>query len=85
MGLQNQRNEGKTAGKLDESRIWLAILASYTHDYPEESIRQILTNLMAMGPEGERKAKEVVDAYLGHGIERPRMWLMEIKKQGANV
>lgn len=67
------------AQPLEAQRILLDMLTSYSYDYPEESIREILANLIAVGPEGERKAKEVVDAYLRHGIERPRVWLMEIK------
>jgi hypothetical protein len=63
---------------LEAQRIWLEMLKAYFYDYPEESIKQILANLVNVGPEGERKAKEVVDAYLRHGIERPRIWLKEI-------
>jgi hypothetical protein len=58
------------------------MLESYSYDYPEEAIRKILKNLIVMGADGERKAKEVVDAYLKHGLERPRTWLAEVK---ANV
>lgn len=39
----------------------------------------ILKNLIVKGPEGERKAKEIVDAYLRHYIEKPKLWLSEIK------
>jgi hypothetical protein len=39
----------------------------------------MLRNLIALRREGERKVKEVVDAYLRHGIERPRIWLGELK------
>lgn len=69
----------------EAQRIWLAMLTSYSYDYPEESIREILANLIAVGQEGERKAKEIVDAYIRHGVERPRVWLMEVKKQKPNA
>lgn len=59
--------------------IWIKMLEFYSYDYPEEAIRQIFKNLMELGDDGERKAKEVIDAYLKHGIERPRTWLSEIK------
>ncbi|MCK4822530.1 hypothetical protein KA005_42590, partial [bacterium] len=64
---------------LEAQKVWLKMLDSYSYDYPDDAIRQILKNLIVLGPEGERKAKEVVDAYLRHGIERPRTWLGEIK------
>lgn len=67
---------------LEAQKIWIKMLESYSYDYPEEAIRMILKNLIVMGADGERKAKEVVDAYLKHGLERPRTWLAEVK---ANV
>lgn len=64
---------------LEAQKVWLKMLDSYSYDYPDDAIRQILKNLIVLGPEGERKAKEIVDAYLRHGIERPRTWIGEIK------
>jgi len=64
---------------LEAQKVWLKMLDSYSYDYPDDAIRQILKNLIVLGPEGVRKAKEVVDAYLRHGIERPRTWLREIE------
>lgn len=63
---------------MEAQKIWIKMLESYSYDYPEEAIRQIFKNLIALGGDGERKAKEVVDAYLKHGLERPRTWLAEI-------
>ncbi|MFA4827919.1 MAG: hypothetical protein WC855_02020 [Thermodesulfovibrionales bacterium] len=63
---------------LEAQKIWIKMLESYSYDYPEEAIRKILKNLIVMGADGERKAKEVVDAYWLHGLERPRTWLNEI-------
>ncbi len=67
---------------LEVQKIWLKMLDNYSPDYYEESIKQILANLIAEGSEGKRKAKEIVDAYIRHGTERPRKWLMEITQQG---
>lgn len=64
---------------LEAQKIWIKMLESYSYGYSEEAIRQIFKNLIALGGNGERKAKEVVDAYIRHGIERPRTWLAEIR------
>ncbi len=64
---------------LKAQKIWIKMLEFYSYDYPEDAIRQIFKNLIALGADGERKAKEVVDAYIRYGIERPRTWLAEIK------
>lgn len=64
---------------LEAQKIWIKMLESYSYDYPEDAIQRILKNLIALGSDGERMAKAVVDAYIRHGIERPRTWLAEIK------
>lgn len=64
---------------VEAQKIWLKMLESYSYDYPEDAIRKVLKNLIALGLEGERKAKEIVDACLRHGIDRPRKWLNELK------
>lgn len=64
---------------LEAQKIWIKMLESYCYDYPEDAIKQIFKNLVALGNNGEGKAKEVVDAYIRHRIERPRTWLAEIK------
>jgi len=64
---------------VEAQKIWVKMLESYSYDYPEDAIRQIFKNLIALGADGERRAKEIIDAYLRHGIERPRTWLAEIK------
>jgi hypothetical protein len=69
---------------LEAQKVWLKMLDSYSYDYPDDAIRQILKNLIVLGAEGERKAKEIVYAYLRHGIERPRTWLREIKNSIRN-
>ena len=62
-------------------KIWLKMLESYSYDYPGEGIKTILRNLINHSPEGKRKAKEVIDAYLKYGLERPRIWLKEIESE----
>lgn len=64
---------------IEAQKVWVKMLESYSYDYPEEAFRRIFKNLIALGTDGERKAKEVVDAYIRHGIDRPRTWLAEIK------
>jgi len=63
----------------DVQKIWLKMINPSIRDYPPDAIRKILRDIITFGPEGERKAKEVVDAYLKQGIERPSMFLKEIK------
>ena len=48
--------------------------------YPEQSIRQTLTNLVKQGPEGLREAKDAVSAWLKSGNELPAKWLRELRK-----
>jgi hypothetical protein len=54
------------------------MLDSYSYDFPERAIRKIFENLVKLGEEGKRKALEIVDAYIQHGLGRPREWLSEI-------
>ncbi len=64
---------------LDVQKIWLKMINPSIRDYPPDAIQKILRDMITSGPEGERKAKEVVDAYLKQGIERPSIFLKEIK------
>jgi hypothetical protein len=63
---------------IEVQKVWLKMLESYSYDYPEEAFRRIFQNLVALGIDGERKAKEIVDAYIRHGLERPRTWLAKV-------
>ncbi|MCK9417848.1 MAG: hypothetical protein M0R70_00540 [Nitrospirae bacterium] len=63
---------------IEAQKIWIKMLESYSFDFPEEAFRRIFKNLIELGHSGESKAKEVVDAYIKHGIDRPRTWLAEI-------
>ena len=55
--------------------IWIKMLEGCTPDYPEEAIEQLLNNLVGVGSEGIRKAKEAVDAYLKRGNDGPERYL----------
>jgi hypothetical protein len=74
----------KNLSRLSESQpyevqeIWLEMVKQCPFDYPEDAIRKMLSNLVAAGETGQRKSREVVDAYLERGVERPRIWLHEI-------
>ena len=61
--------------------VWMKLLEGASPDYPEEAVREILINLVNTGPEGGRKAKEIVSEYLKKGNERPVTWLREIKME----
>ena len=56
----------------------MKLLEGSTPDFPEESIRELLKNLNAMGPKGYGKAREAVSVYIKFAIEGPKNWLREI-------
>ncbi len=58
--------------------VLMKMLESYSEDYPEEDLKEILRNLLLKGIMGKRKAKDIVDAYIKHGNDQPRKWLNEI-------
>ena len=72
---------------IEAQKIWLEMLKADSPypDYPEKSIRTLLKNLLTFGPEGERKALDVIDAYLKRGIENPSIWWTEIKNQPIEI
>jgi len=65
--------------------IWMEMLKGAWQAYPEQAIRQILTNLVKQGPEGLRKAKDVVSVYLEKGNDLPYKWLQEIIEDLKNL
>lgn len=65
--------------------IWLRLLDGARPDFPEEAIRAALTNFVRVGPEGIRKAKNIVSEYLKGGNEQPSQWLREIMVPVKNV
>lgn len=58
--------------------VFMAMIAKYSFDHPEEEIRQILKNLILLGSEGQRNAKSIADEFLKKGQGRPTEWLHEI-------
>jgi predicted HTH transcriptional regulator len=58
--------------------IWQALLQRAAPDYPEEAIREALSNLVASGDDGRRDAYAIVDEYIKRGNEKPSLWLHEI-------
>ena len=61
--------------------IWMKIFEGDVADYPEEAFRRIFANLLSIGPEGLRKAKQVVSEYIKKGYERPNIWLKEVRQE----
>jgi hypothetical protein len=63
--------------------IWLRLLDGARPDFPEEAIRAALNNLVRLGPEGVRKARNIVSEYLKGGNEQPSQWLREMPVQNV--
>ncbi|MDQ3563778.1 MAG: hypothetical protein M3436_06450 [Pseudomonadota bacterium] len=70
---------------LEAYEIWRRLLEGARPDFPEEAIRGALTNLVRVGPEGLRKAKEIVSEYLRGGNEQPTQWFREITGAAQSV
>lgn len=66
------------AQPIEANEIWLKLLERSSPDFPEEEIRQILSNLVAEGDEGKRIARATISEYLKMGVSRPSVWLREI-------
>jgi len=66
------------AQPLEAYTIWMKMLEGQCTDYPSEAVSEILNNLVNNGPEGLRKARDIVSEYLKYGIERPAILLREI-------
>jgi hypothetical protein len=62
---------------LEAYEIWCRMLEVARPDYPREAIQTGLSNLVSIGPEGVRKAKEIVSQYLKGGNEEPLKILNE--------
>ena len=65
------------------NEIWQRMLTVSVSDYPDDAVREMLKNLLALGLEGRRLANETVSKYLEKGADRPRQWLREIEA-GSN-
>jgi hypothetical protein len=64
---------------IEAQEVWLKMLDAYSSPYPPDAIKQILSNLINMGAEGERMAIKIVDSYLRYGEEKPGVIYREIK------
>ena len=64
----------------EANEIWLKMLERSAPDYPEEAIRQILSNLVSQGEKGNRTAEKTVDEYIKRGVASPSKLLKEVKK-----
>ena len=65
--------------------IWQEFLKGPAPDYPEEAIREALTNFVVSGNEGRRDALAIVGEYIKQGKETPHLWLQEIQGQSNDV
>jgi hypothetical protein len=63
----------------DAAEVWTRLLEGATPDYPDKAIRTTLSNLVGAGPEGVRKAREIVSAYLKVANEKPARLLRELE------
>ena len=63
---------------LEAYEIWRHMLEAARPDYPSEAIQTALANLVKVGPEGVRKAKDIVSEYIKGGNEEPLKLLREI-------
>ena len=63
---------------LEAYEIWRRMLEAAHSDYPREAIQTALANLVRIGPEGVRNAKEIVSQYLKRGSEEPLKLLREV-------
>ena len=63
---------------LEAQEVWIEMVRSHASDYPEDAIKELTANLVHAGPDGLRRAREVVDVYLEAGNDRPRSWLVEV-------
>jgi len=78
-------SENSEAQPFEAHEIWMKMLAGSNPDYPEEAVREIFTNLLKVGHEGLRKAREIESEYIKVGNERPSLWLREIRQETENV
>ncbi len=69
---------------IEAYEIWLRLLEGAKPDFPEESIREALTNFIQLGHDGQRMAKHIVSEYLKGGNENPFQWLREITADGID-
>ena len=83
----NSRELLRSIARISESQpfkaadIWSEMLKESTPVYPQDALQEFLENLSAAGPEGIRRAKEIVSCYLRAGIEGPNNLLSGVSNQ----
>ena len=65
---------------LEASQVWKAMLRESLPLYPEESLRNILGNILEMGHKGEVLARRIVEIYTKRQSSGPSKWLLEIRE-----
>ena len=63
---------------LEAHNIWRRMLENGLPGYPSEAIQRVLANLVKLGPDGIRKAKENVSEYIKGGNEEPFRLLTQL-------
>jgi hypothetical protein len=63
---------------LEAYELWRRLLETTYPDYPDEAIREALSNLVRANQEGLRNAKNIVGRYLERGNEEPLKMLTQI-------
>ena len=70
---------------LEAYEIWRRLLEGSHPDYPPDAIEEALVRLVRIGPEGERKAKDIVSQYLKAGNEMPFQFLQAMSAVEQSV
>ena len=70
---------------LEAYEIWRRLLEGSYPDYPPDAIEEALVRLVRIGPEGERKAKDIVSQYLRVGNDMPFKVLQAVSAVDESV
>ncbi len=84
-GLLESISEISENQPFEAHEIWMKMLEGSAADYPEDAVRNIFSNLLATGADGQRKAREIESVYLSSGNDRPSGWLREIREEKGNM
>ena len=58
--------------------VWNSMLEGSHSIYPQEAVKEALSNLANSNARGLRNAREIVSKYLKKGVERPAIWLDQV-------
>lgn len=67
---------------MEAAEIWGALLARATPSWPSEAIETALKNIVAVGPDGKRRAKQLVENYIRAGNEEVPKMLTRLLQSG---